>query len=225
MKISDYPAAASITAADLVLVVQNGVTLQGTVQQVLDLAAALGLAVTSVNTLKGDVVITAAGVGAEAIGVAAAAIAAHNISATAHSSVAANYAAHLSADSHTQYHNNTRGDARYDPLGAASQVASARNARRFTVTDSPIAVTAPTLEVLLIDATGNVVVNLPTLTALLDGKRVTVKRMTGGADTLGINRGGADVIDGATTIALTAQYQVVHLIGCYHATTPYWAVL
>lgn len=60
-----------------------------------------------------------------------------------------------------------------------------------------------------VDATaGNVTVTLPAVAA---GRRVTVKRTDGSANTVTVS-GGATTIDGAASAAVAAQWDVLHLV-------------
>lgn len=73
---------------------------------------------------------------------------------------------------------------------------------------------------LRVDATGgNVVVNLPATTGL--GRLVTVIKTDGSGNTVTVTRAGADVINGANTYVLAAQYDVVQMID---AAAGYWDI-
>jgi hypothetical protein len=66
---------------------------------------------------------------------------------------------------------------------------------------------AATDDVILVDPTaGNITVNLPTAVNPNAGKRFTIERMTGGANTVTIDPAGAETIDGASTLALASQW-------------------
>jgi len=59
---------------------------------------------------------------------------------------------------------------------------------------------------------GNVVVNLIDSTVLSADFRIGVARMTGGANTLTIQRQGTDTINGVTSVTIPTQYQTLNLI-------------
>lgn len=239
MKISQYPAAPSATASDILVIVQNGVTLRATAGQ---LAALSGVApVTSVNGLMGVVVLTAANIGSRSVAEVAADIAAHNIAAAAHGGVQVAFAEHLAVGGIAQHPVATTLRAGFldtlpniatqfmNGLGAwavPAGVGRDPSTIRVAFAASPISVPPGELGTYLADTSGGVIVfNLPVIVADMDGDRVIVKICTLGANSASIVAGAGNNIDGAATLDLTVLYQSFTLVASFDAGGSYWSII
>jgi hypothetical protein len=84
----------------------------------------------------------------------------------------------------------------------------AKSIKSIAFSASPYAV-LPTDDTVTVDATGgNVVITLP-LSATRSGRMLTFSKIDASANTVTLTRSGADGIQGATTLALTTQWQGV----------------
>lgn len=85
--------------------------------------------------------------------------------------------------------------------------------------DTPYTITSEVGHLRVNATGGNVVVNLPASTGL--GRLVTVIKTDASANTVTVTRAGSDVINGANTYVLAAQYDVVQMID---ATAGNWDI-
>lgn len=111
-------------------------------------------------------------------------------------------------------------------LGAALAADGFIPTMRVNSLDSPVA-PPPTPHLYIIDASGNVVFNLPAITPAMNGLPYTFKiRAVGVGFSATINRGGAtDVIDDQITISLTALFQSVTLVASYDVGGSFWSII
>lgn len=79
---------------------------------------------------------------------------------------------------------------------------------------------------LLVDASaGNVVIDLPAISAFWDARQVTVKVRALGAFTVTVNSAATDDIDGAASRVLTALYESITLIARFDSGgASYWSI-
>jgi hypothetical protein len=106
---------------------------------------------------------------------------------------------------------------------AASAVAAAASASEglysdvvaIAFGDSPYTmVTAQDGDMIKVDTSGgNVVINLPSLTSEADDYRCAVIKETGDANTITVQRQGADTINGGTSLVIDSQYQAYNFVG------------
>lgn len=231
-KISELTAASALDGTEPVAIVQGGVTVRTTTQEIADLGGGGG-AVSSVNGQTGTVSLTAPDVGADAAGAAAAAVAAHNGDPGAHGGVAASLTSHIGSGGAAHANATTLAAGFMSASDKAALDAlviggSSVGVTRITNADSPY---TPGGGAILANATGgNIVVNLPVIDAAIDGLEIIVKAVAVGANTVTINAynagDGTDKIDGANSYALTVQYQSVTLVASYDAGgDSYWSIV
>lgn len=239
-KIDQLSPGAALDGTELVAIVQDGVTVRATTQAIANLASTGASPVISVNGQVGLVVLGAADVAADPAGTSAAGVAAHDASAGAHGGVEALFSAHdgaggaahaladltdhgfmpsLSGNA-TDY---MAGDGTFKPLPVA---ANNIPVERIDDTDSPYVPNADD-GLILVDASAAAVdINLPTITAPLDGLVLYIKRTSAGAFAVTINRSGSDTIDGATSKSLPTQYQSWTLVASYDSGgNSFWNVV
>ncbi len=96
-----------------------------------------------------------------------------------------------------------------EQLGAS--VGGIEDIRTVDTTDSPYPLTTDNSVVLVDAAAGAVAVALPAASTVA-GRVFNIKRLDGTVNTVTVDPDGAELIDGATTAALTIQYESVTLV-------------
>jgi hypothetical protein len=229
-------------AAVIVPVVQGGATRKLTLTQMLNFRLPKGTALDAMLALPMSgagypyrdglgvwSVVPVPGAGDfDPAGTAASLVSAHDGDPGAHGGVEAALTAHVGAGG-AAHANATGGTAGFmsatDKTKLDNLVLVTPVANRYTNADSPVAPTGP--EILICDASGgNIVINLPAITADLDGIPVVVKARAVGANTITVNADAADDIDGAANVILTIQYQSYTLSASYDAGgNSYWSIV
>lgn len=248
-RVSQLSAASALDGTEIVPLVQGGVTVQATAQDIAALGGAGGGAVDTVNGQTGTVVLTAADVGADPAGTANTAVSDHNVDPGAHpgtfqaqsgrltavegmiGSVSGSLAVFDSGEGVTPIDLsglNTdfiRGDGSISPL--------TNGAQRIDNTDSPFVPTVGAYDLrrsyIVCDCSGgNIVINLPAISPQADGAELIIKARAVGANTITINSDAADDIDGAASVALTTIYESLTLLACYDylgGGNSYWSIV
>jgi hypothetical protein len=236
------PAPLALDGTELVVIVQDGITVQTTTQAIADLAAAAA-SVISVNGQSGIVVLVPADIGAASAADLTADIAAHDAAAAAHGGVEALFGAHEGAGGISKHPLATVTDAGFAPPitgNTTDYLAGDGNYYPFPSNDSTVAVEridstdspyGPNTDdqVILVDATAAVVVNLPEITALNDGLLLNIKIVAGAAGVT-INAynvaDGTDTIDGANSLAIAALYASTTIVASYDSLgNSFWSIL
>lgn len=250
MRISEFPPGiATVDETELALVVQGGITQRLTLAQANALRQPLNANLSAVAALVGSgyafrdgsgnwSLVALPGSGAwDPAGTAATLVASHNADPAAHSGVVSAVAAHIGAGGLAEHplatvlnagfmpaltgniNDTLRGDGTW---GASSKLLEVT---RIDDTDSPYAVTDDDL--LLVDATANPVsVNLPEITAAIDGKQVIIKATNAtNAITIFADTTAPDLIDGAASVQLLVTNQSYTLVASYDAGGSFWSVV
>lgn len=248
MRISEFPAGVpTVDESELVLVVQGGLTQKLTIAQLNALRQPFSATLLAIAGLGGSGYLFRDGSGVwsfdpgtggayDPAGTAAALVASHDADPAAHSGIVLAFTAHLGSGGTAHAlatalaagfmpalsgnaTDTLRGDGSWGPSAELLAVT------RIDDTDSPYAVTDDDL--VLVDATANPVsVNLPEITAAIDGKQVIIKATNAtNAITIFADATAPDLIDGAASVQLLVTNQSYTLVASYDAGGSFWSVV
>lgn len=240
-KISQLSPAAVLDGTELTSIVQNGVTVSATTQDIADLAAASS-SVVSVNGKLGVVVLVPSDIGAASAADLAIDIAAHDASAAAHGGIEVLFDAHDGSGGVSKHPLATTiaagfsppisgnatdflaGDGSYQPLPSTTTQVPVE---RIAFADSPYVPSVTDDGLILCDATaGAIAVNLPAIDAANDGALFYIKKTDASANAVTISADAADNIDGAPSASIAAQYGSWTLVASYDAGgDSFWSIV
>jgi len=247
MRISEFPAGVpTVDESELVLVVQGGLTQKLTIAQLNALRQPFSATLVAIAGLAGSGYLYRDGSGVwsfdagtggsyDPAGTAAVLVAAHDADSAAHSGIVPAFLAHRGVGGLAEHpladgsnagfmpaltsnvNDVLRGDGSWGPPALNYEVS------RIDDTDSPYDATDD--NVVIVDASANAVtVDLPEITPALDGKVVIVKARDA-TNTITINAGGSDTIDGGTSLTLTATYESWTMVASYDAGGSFWSIV
>mgnify|MGYP001390819270 CR=1 FL=1 len=251
MRISDFPAGIpTVDESELVLVVQGGLTQKLTLAQANALRQPFSTTLVAIAGLTGSGYLYRDGAGTwsfdpgtggsyDPAGTAAAAVASHDADSAAHGGIVLAFLAHRGVGGLAEHPVADSTDPGFMPALPTDPAAgllyldglgnfSTPNLRlpvaRIDDTDSPYAAGAGS-QIVIVDASANpVTVDLPEITAAMDGCQVVVKARDA-TNTITINCDAADDIDGGSSVQLLVTNQSYTLVASYDAGGSFWSVV